>query len=239
MKLSVLVPAYNEQDIINKNLFEMRSELSKLKIPFEIILIDDGSKDNTLKEARKASKKLKEVKVVSYSKNKGKGHAIVYGFKAVKGDLVTFLDADLELHPRQLKLFLDYLKKFNADVVVGSKRHPESKIKYPFQRKFLSNCFYFLTRILFGIPVKDTQAGIKLYKYKVLKDVLPKIVVKGYAFDLEILVNAHRKGYKIIEAPIDLNFLRISNRVRFRDIKNIFIDTLGILYRLYIKRYYD
>ena len=126
-----------------------------------------------------------------------------------------------------------------ADVVIGSKRHPESKLDYPTQRKIISSIYFLLIKLLFNLPIKDTQTGLKLFKHKVLERVFPKVLVKRYAFDLELLVNIHHLGYKIIEAPITLNYQRIMGRIRLKDLYYTGIDTLAIFYRLYFLRYYN
>ena len=131
------------------------------------------------------------------------------------------------------------MNKNGMDVVIGSKRHPESKLKYPWHRKIISNVYFFLIKIMFGLPLKDTQTGIKLFKYEVLKKIFPKVLIKRYAFDLELLVNAHHLGYKIAEAPITLNYQRFLGRIGLRAIYHTGLDTLAIFYRMYILKYYN
>jgi glycosyltransferase involved in cell wall biosynthesis len=155
------------------------------------------------------------------------------------GDYVVFLDSDIDLHPAQLETFFDIMKLDNADVVIGSKRHPNSILNYPLQRKVMSNVYYFLIKIMFGLPVRDTQTGLKLFKYEVLKRIFPRIVVKAFAFDLEILANAYRLGYKIAEAPVHIDSRREFGRIGIREILETWIDTLAIFYRMHILRYYD
>ncbi len=239
VQLSVVVPAYNEESRIYANLERLKETLKTLDLSHEIVVVNDGSKDNTLKEIWRFVKKDKNVKVVTYSENKGKGSAIKEGFLMTNGDLITFIDADGDLPSEQIKTFLDYMNKYRADVVVGSKRHPESNVNYSAKRKFLSWGYYIMNRMLFNLPVKDTQAGLKLYKRKVLEEVLPKTLIKRFAFDLEILANANKKGYKIIEAPITINHSVKFDGIGFRTIYSIFMDTMAVAYRMYIKKHYD
>ena len=192
--LSVVVPAFNEAERLDSNLIRMKKTFDKLPLTYEVVIVNDGSSDSTLKTAQKFSKKNKNFKTISYKKNRGKGYAVKRGFFNTKGNLINFLDADGDLPPKQIKTFLKYMKKHKADVVVGSKRHPESVIDYPLKRKFLSWGYYIMNRILFQLPVKDTQSGLKLFKREVLEDVFPKTLIKRFAFDLEILANANRKG---------------------------------------------
>lgn len=237
VELSVLMPAYNEGKRIKENLEETKRTLNSFKIDYEIILINDASKDNTLNEANK----VKDIKVLSYEKNGGKGNALKYGFQFVNGDLICFLDSDLELHPSLIKSFIEIMNKTKVDIVIGSKRHPDSLINYPLKRRILSWGYSTFVKFLFGLNVRDTQTGIKLFKKEVLDKVFPKVLIKRYAFSLEFLVNAHKLGYKIVEAPIILNFKRAigEKRLGFKSVFPMFKDTLAIAYRLYILRYYD
>ena len=235
-KLSVIVPTYNE----NKIICEMLKEcvLSLDGIEHEIIIVDDGSLDGTYERVIEFSKKYKTVKVVNYRDNHGKGFAIRYGAKFVTGDIVAFIDSDLNIHPRQILRLIKKMEENKADIIVGSKRHPESKIKYPTNRTILSEFYYYFIKTLFGIPVRDTQVGLKVYKRKAVEDIFPIILVKRYAFDIEILANAHRLGYKICEAPIDIN-MKFGSHINKKEVWNMFWDTCAVFYRMNILRYYD
>ncbi|MEM5829585.1 MAG: glycosyltransferase family 2 protein [Candidatus Aenigmatarchaeota archaeon] len=237
-ELSVIVPAWNEGRIIFKSIREIEKVLDASGLDYEIIVIDDGSSDNTYDEAIKAARGDRRVRVIR-KENGGKGSALKYGFNFCSGKLITFIDADLDLHPKQIPLFIDFMKKYGADVVVGSKRHPLSKIDYPLHRRILSYGYQLITKFLFNLSVRDTQAGLKLFKYKVLKEVFPRVLCKKYAFDLELLVNANHRGFRIVEAPVELHFQRIGSRVKVRDVMRIVLDTAAIFYRLKILRYYD
>jgi hypothetical protein len=150
------------------------------------------------------------------------------------------MDADLEIHPRQLLKFMEEMERTGADIVIGSKRHPKSKVDYPMKRRLLSWGYNILIRGLFNLKLTDTQPGFKLFRREVLDKELPKLVVKKWAFDLELLVNADQDGFKIVEAPIELNFNREDGgRIGFGTVRNIFQDTLGIFYRLRIIKYYE
>ena len=237
--LSVVMPAFNEAEKISDSIRKSLRIFESFRLPFELIVVNDGSRDRTSGIVRDFSRRDSRVRLVTYRKNQGKGHALKYASSFARMSLVTFVDADLELNPSQLVNFINIMNSSGADVVVGSKRHPESKLVYPWHRKLLSDAYFLFNRVLFGLPVKDTQSGLKLFKKRVVDDVFPRIVVKGYAFDLEVLAVAHKFGYKIVEAPIVLNFSRFKSRVGLRAIRSMFIDTLGILYRFYLLRYYD
>ena len=239
--ITVIMPAYNEGSGIYENICETAQVLEKEGDRYEIIVVNDGSTDNTLEEAKRAANEVNNLKIVNCSVNGGKGHAVKTGFNEAEGDLVVFLDADLDLHPKQIRNLVDVLGEKQVDVVIGSKKHPESQLNYPLSRKIISNIYAFILWILFRLPLRDTQTGLKLYKYEVLKRVFPKILCKKYAFDLEILANAHHLGYKIEEVPVQLHFRRPVQwgRIGLWDMYTAGVDTLAVFYRMYIIRYYD
>ncbi len=238
--LSILMPAYNEAHSIAENVCETVETMHALGIDFEIVVVDDGSMDGTHTAASAALRTFPDrVRVVRCSRNEGKGNALICGASYSKGDRVAFLDADMDLHPEQLENFLAIMTSRNADVVIGSKFHPDSKVEYPPLRRLYSLFYYLLVRALFGLPVRDTQTGIKLFKREVLDRVLPRILVKRFAFDLELLANVHHFGYRIAEAPVTLNFQRVCSRLRLAAVWNVFLDTLAIFYRMRILHYYD
>ncbi len=149
------------------------------------------------------------------------------------------MDGDGDLHPKQIYRFLDVMSRSGADVIAGSKRHPDSKIvNYPISRKVLSISYFLFTKMLLNLNVRDTQVGIKLFRREVLEDVMPKILVKKYAFDVELLANAIRRGYRVVEVPVGLTFNNDS-RINLKSIWYMFVDTLAIAYRMRILKYYD
>lgn len=239
-KLSVIVPAFRQEKTIVRDIARIEKTLSQIRYPYEIILVVDGYGDGTYRVSKRI--RSPSVKVTVYMKNQGKGHAVRLGMLKATGDYIAFIDAGMEIDPNGLSMLLEHLEWYNADIIVGSKRHPASQVHYPLQRTILSIGYQLLVRILFRLQVRDTQAGIKIFKKKVLSKVLPRMVVKRYAFDLEILVVAQHLGFKnIYEAPIKLkyNFSDLTHAATFRAIVHIMMDTLALFYRLYILRYYD
>lgn len=238
-KVSVIIPAYNEGAHIRENLEETIRTFDEFGCDYEILLIDDGSTDDTLAQALKVAQIYPRVKVKRNLENYGKGRAIKKSIRYVTGEYVVFLDADLDLHPGQVQTLFDILKLDEADVVIGSKLHPNSELEYPFSRRFMCFVYYLVIKILFGLPVHDTQTGLKVFKTEVLRKVLPKILVKKFALDVEILANAHRLGYKIAEAPIVIRQRRRYGRIGFSAIWQSGWDTLAVFYRMHILKYYD
>ncbi|MCX6000366.1 MAG: hypothetical protein NTU41_12500 [Chloroflexi bacterium] len=126
--------------------------------------------------------------------------------------------------------FLKCLEEKHADVVIGSKRHPLSEVEYPLSRRVLSRGYSALLKLMFSLEVTDTQVGIKLFKREVLERVFPRVMVDRFAFDIELLVGANQAGYRIVEAPVRVEFQNHS-RVNPVAILGIFRDTMGIFYR--------
>lgn len=126
-------------------------------------------------------------------------------------------------------------------MIIGSKFHPLSKLKYPKIRKIISLTYSLILSLLFRLPLRDTQTGLKVFKAEVLRRVLHRLRCKRFAFDVELLANAHRLGYKIIEIPVFMNFKRPKKlgNIKFKDLYYAAIDTLAIFYRMYILKYYD
>ncbi len=239
--VSIIMPGYNEGNKIYDNLLEADRVLCNMFENYEIIFVNDGSTDNTLEMALKAKGECSRIIVIDNTVNNGKGTALREGTAAARGKYIVFMDSDLDLPPAQLSRFFDVLKQENADVVIGSKMHPESVSNYPSARKFMSFCYYLFLLILFRLNIHDTQTGLKLFKADVIKPVMKIILVKRYAFDIEVLSVINRYGYRIAESPVILDFSRGMKwgRIRFKDIWDVFIDTLAIYYRLNIVHYYD
>lgn len=238
--ISVIVPAYNQAKTIIRDIKRIDDTLKQIRYPYEIIVVVDGFGDKTYREAKKINSP--NVKVTVYMKNQGKGHAVRIGMEKARGNYVAFLDSGMEIDPNGISMLLEHMEWYNADVIVGSKRHPASIVDYPLNRKILSIGYQLIVRVLFQLYVRDTQAGIKIFKKKVLEKILPRLLVKRYAFDLEMLVVSRRLGFKrIFEAPIRLkySFHSASNATTYQAIYHIAIDTLAIFYRTYILRYYD
>lgn len=238
--LSVVIPAYKKQDTIRKDLLQIKEALDKIRYDYEVIVVVDGMVDKTLQNAKKV--KSSKIKVVGYKHNKGKGHAVRYGMARSKGDYVAFIDSGMEIDPNGISMITEHMEWYDADIIVASKRHPASRVSYPFSRRIISRLYQLFVQFFTGLNVRDTQAGLKIFKRDVLKDVLPRLLVKRFAFDLEMLTVAHRLGYRrVFEAPVKLryNFKDLTHAATLEEMRRALIDTLAIIYRLRVLHYYD
>lgn len=229
MHLSVILPAYNEGAHIYENLCRVGAALEGLD--WEAVVVDDGSRDNTFIESERAAAMGYPIRVVRQEVNRGKGAALLHGFAFTRGDLVAFLDADLEIAPEYLLRLLQVMREINVDVVIGVKDPWRSG--FPLTRRILSMVYRTLIRLLFDLPLTDTQTGIKLFKRQVLESVRPRLKVARFAFDVELLVAASRFGYRIAETPVQDIYSRQGHmgRVRLRHAVGMLADTLNIFYR--------
>ena len=239
--LSVVIPAVKQETTIARDLRRIERVLKQIRYDYEIICVVDGKIDQTFQNAKKI--RSKKVMVIGYQNNKGKGHAVRYGIARTKGDIIAFIDAGMDLDPNGLSMLLEHFEWYRADIIVGSKRHPVSQVDYPWQRRILSWGYQILVWVLFGLKVRDTQVGMKFFKRRVLEDVLPRLLVKRFAFDIEMLAVAHSLGYKrIYEAPIRLEWeqgMSVLSKSLWRTLYNMLWDTAAVFYRLRILRYYD
>ncbi len=240
--LTVVIPAYNEGDHIRATLGVIASSIEQFADSYEIIVVDDGSADNTAEQIRLSAGDNTHIRYVCNEQNGGKGSALKTGVSvAAREGYLAFLDADLDLHPDHLSSFYRILKEQQADAVIGSKMHPDSKLDYPKSRRWISTCYYLVLKVLFGLSVHDTQTGVKLFRAEAIEAVMPFILVKRFAYDIEVLALLNRRKARIVEAPIELHFQRDAawNRIRLKDLFQTAWDTLTVFYRLYILRYYD
>lgn len=238
-KISIVIPAYNEERNIKKTIRNILVDFKTL-YPFEVVIVCDGCHDKTYEKAQEVAKKDKRVNVYTYKINRGKGYALTYGVKKAKGNIVSFFDAGGDFDVMHVDRFVKLMEVFDADIVIGSKRHPASKVNYPAARRFYSKIYQLMIRVLFNLNIKDTQTGIKVFKKEVLEKILPRAVVKKYAFDLELLVIAKKLGYnKVFEAPVNLNYNFFNTGINSGAIKQMITDTFAIYYRLHFLHYYD
>lgn len=238
--LSLVVPAYKQEKTIVKDISSLDHILSQLPFAYEIIVVVDGVVDNTLQNAKKINSK--NIKVYSYEKNQGKGHAVKYGMLKAKGDVIGFIDAGMDIDATGVLILIETMIWKDADIIVGSKLHPESKVNYPTVRKILSWGYRTLTHILFGFNVRDTQVGLKFFKREVVRKVFPKLIVKTFAFDIEILAIANSLGFtKIYEGPVELNFKKgstITSKSFWNIVFLMLWDTFAVFYRLRLVNFY-
>lgn len=238
-KISLIFPVYDES-LVFDDIRKLEVEFKKRNLKWEAVCVFDLSLEKSTSKLKLP--RLTHVKALFYPLERfGKGFALCYAFNQSTGDLVFFWEGNFSVSAKQLLLYVDLMDLVEADIVVGSKRHPLSSVYYPPFRRFCLQIYQLLVKILFGLNISDTQVGLKLYKRQVLNRVIPKIIIKNWAFDLEILVVAHNLDFKrVIEAPIELKgHFFAGKKLTFSNIYHLLGDTLAIFYRKHLIRYYQ
>jgi len=205
MHLSVVIPAYNEERRLPKTLAEIDKYLRKQDYDYEILVVNDGSKDKTVEVVENLKSQISNLKITGYEKNRGKGYAVRFGMLEAKGDYRLFTDADNSTSIDQIeKIWPEFEKGF--DVVIGSRDIKGSILDppQPFLRKIiLGEGFKLYRKIIIGLwGIEDTQCGFKCFTKKAAENIFPKCQIDRFAFDPEILVIAKKLGYKIKEIPV-------------------------------------
>ena len=229
IQLSVILPSFNEGAHIHANILRVCEALKNLR--FEIVVVDDGSRDNTFAESQRAADEGYPVCAVRQETNRGKGASLFHGFGYCTGELVAFLDSDLEIAPENLLTLIKVMQATNADVVAGVKDLQANQ--FPPLRRLMSRGYRAMVALLFGLTITDTQTGIKLFRREVLADAIPRVSARRFAFDIELLVAASRFGYRIVEQPVEINYRRSGGlgRMNLATVLGMFVDTLAIFYR--------
>ena len=232
--LSFVIPAYNEEVFIEDTIGTLDLVIKEKMSQYEIVVVDDGSEDKTFLKAMHYAERNGHVKVIRYARNLGKGFAIKTGVMESTGDVVIFIDGDMEIDLNTLSNYVEALG--SADIVIATKWHPDSTVSMAVSRKMLSRTFNVLVRILVGFNLKDTQVGLKVMKRSAVDKIFPRLAVKRYAFDVELLTLAHLHGLKIVELPVKL---KLESSFKPKDAWRMFVDLLGIAYRLRVIRWYQ
>ena len=207
IKLSVVIPAYNEEKRIAKTLEDIDKYLKKQNYGYEIIVVDNHSNDRTCEIVKQYGEtSVENLVTLCLSKSVGaKGSAVRLGIKDyAKGDYVVFMDADNATPISEIEKFWPYLEAGKFQVVIGSRYVNESNVtrKQPFYRILLSRLSNLLIQFLAVPGIKDTQLGFKAFTKKAAKDIFSLVTIPGWGFDMEVLTIARRHGYKIKEVGV-------------------------------------
>lgn len=205
MHLSVIIPAYNEEKRLPRTLAEIDEYLRRQNYDYEILVVNDGSKDKTVEIAKSLVPTVKNLKVTGYEKNQGKGFAVRFGMLEATGDYRLFTDADNSTSIDQVeKMWPEFQKGF--DVVIGSRDIKGAVLDPPqpwLRHIILGEGFKLYRKFIVGLwEIQDTQCGFKCFRGRVAESVFPKCRISRFAFDPEILVVARKLGFKIKEIPV-------------------------------------
>lgn len=203
MYLSVIIPAYNEEKRIAKTLQSVDAYLKQQSYDYEILVVNDGSKDKTAEVVKGAVAYVANLRLIDNKENHGKGWVVKQGMLEAQGEIRLFTDADNSTSLDQIANFLPYFAQ-GYDIVLGSRRIKGAVIaaKQPWIRDFLGGIFRLIVHTIVPVGVKDSQAGFKAFSAKATEAIFPQQTIARWAFDVEILAVARKMGFKIKEVPI-------------------------------------
>jgi glycosyltransferase involved in cell wall biosynthesis len=233
-RISLIIPIFNQARKISYSIEKIKQVVELSFANYELIVVNDGSTDNTLTILKDIEMTDEHVRVISYAPNKGKGYAVRQGVLNSHGDVVILLDGDLDISPDLIK---DYVERLSAsDLVIASKKHPQSNVRIPRSRAFLSRAFNLLIKMTIGIAQTDTQAGFKVGRGDIMRAIFRNVSVNRYAFDVEFLAIASILHLKVQEMPV---IMKIDRKFKIKDILNMLGDVIRIYYRHKVLHRYE
>ncbi len=234
LDVSVVVPFYNPGERLRPVVESLSAGLAAAGRSFELLAVSDGSTDDAATDLE--ARPVPGLRLVVLARNEGKGETLRVGMGQARGRLVGFIDGDGDIDPATMVAFVDRALAEDPDAVLGSKNHPASQVHVTTVRRVASLGWQCLVRLCFQLPVSDSQAGAKLFRANVVRDVLPRTTLRGFAFDLEFLVVAHDLGYhRMVEAPVTLAG-RQATTVSIGSALRMLSDVGAIFWRLRVRR---
>jgi dolichyl-phosphate beta-glucosyltransferase len=208
LEISIVIPAFNEEKKIGFDVEVAAVFIDEEAVPGEVIVVDDGSTDNTAEEARNVEiPSAVERNVIRLDKNRGKGYAVKTGILASKGDVVLFADSGTCVPYSNALSQIERIRGGEFDIAMASRRLKDTMIhrNRSLKRRLLSSFFRLVARIITGVPNRfsDTQCGFKIYRGEIARELFAKCVTTGFLFELEVLLRALKRGYRIEEFPVE------------------------------------
>jgi len=234
LSISIIVPAYNEEKRIVKCLTRIPEYCNSKQWDYEVIVAEDGSNDNTVKIVQEFSLDNDKIKILSYKDRLGKGGAIKNAMLEATHDYVCFLDVDLSADISEVDRLIRYIDEY--DVVIGSRilRGDLEPIQRTLLRSLFSYSYSKFFRILFRLPIYDSQCGMKLFRKEIVSKLFKEIHITGFAFDSEIIVKAYWLYLKIKEVPIIWKYDKASKVNVLKQVKVMGKDLLLIWYESHL-----
>lgn len=224
--ISVILPAYNEEKRIAKTLDALCAfmESTFSESDYEILAVNDGSCDNTAKII--ASHGGKNLRLLSYTPNRGKGGAVKYGVEHAVGEIILFTDADLPYAPENIKKAVELFEQKPYDLILGNRQSAENGQKYPWYRSVMSHCFSILVDFILHLHVPDSQCGFKCFRREAAKKIFAASTLTGWGFDVELIFLAQKYGFQMGRLPVKLYHENSDSKIR------IVHDTLTMIHEV-------
>lgn len=239
-ELSIIIPAFNEEKRLRDSLAEILEKAGAVFPAIELIVVDDGSSDETAAIAEGFIKSAsKPGRVIRIPENRGKGFAARKGLLAASGSLALMTDADLSTPIEELERLVALLEQRNADVVIGSRGLSASDVRVhqPWYREYGGKAFNFFVRAITSLPYRDTQCGFKLFRLSSCRGIFEQLRINRFAFDVEILFLAGKSGLKVVEEPVIWRHSEGSKVNMLPDSARTFLELLQIRWNFFRGRY--
>ena len=235
--LSVVIPAYNEAQRLPDTLTVIKEYLAKQSYSAEVLIVDDGSTDDTVALVKKIMKNFSQLRLIENKHNQGKGGVVKQGMLAAKGEHRLFMDADNSTPLSELPNLLRHLPQ--SEVVIGSRYLEKGsiKVKQPLKRRIISRTCNIIIQLLLLPGIKDTQCGFKLFSAEAATQIFPKLTMTGWSFDIELLTVARKVGYSIKEVSVEWHDAKLSRFSASRGIIPFIKDMIVITRNSYQKKY--
>jgi hypothetical protein len=201
--VSVVLPAYNEVNHLETAVTEVSQALTEIDYPFEIVIAEDGSTDGTAERSEQLAQKYPFVRHIHGEKRLGRGTALSNAFRQCNGEVFVYMDLDLSTDLKSLKPLVDAITVEGYDFSTGSRMLPESRVERTLGRSISSKSYNFLVRHMLGSKLVDHQCGFKAFRKEPVLSLLGEVEATHWFWDTEILVRAHRHGFKIKEIPVE------------------------------------
>lgn len=230
MYLSIIIPAYNEAKRITNTISEIQNYFKKGAPDFEVLVVNDGSTDNTAEVVKDFAKQFPQLRLISLPHNKGKGFAVKSGAMESTGELILFTDADGSTPIAELERLNVALNSSDADIAIGSRalKSDKTKIKARLSRVIVGRIFNFAVNCIAVPGIRDTQCGFKLFRRRVINELFEQQHFKRFSFDIELLRVARVKGFKVVEVPVNWHHVSGSKVSVVSDGLKMLIDTIKI-----------
>lgn len=238
IKLSVVIPAYNEENRIVGTIVSLRAYFDSLPLDWDLVVVDDGSSDRTSEVAEEAFGRRDGLNIVKHPSNMGKGAAVRTGMLAADGDYAVFMDADFSTPVTEFGKFLPLLEE-KRPVLIGSRKMPGASVekRQPFLREFFGRGFTSLSNLLLGTSFTDFTCGFKCFRRDAAREVFGRQLIDNWSYDAEILYLSRRMGYPVLEIPVRWQDAPNSKVRLLRDIATSFYGLLKITWFRLAGRY--
>lgn len=203
--ISIIIPTYNSAEILEKNILRITEFFGDNKMEFELVIIVDGSSDESIRILHNLTLKISQLRIVSYIPNRGKGYAILKGFQVSRGQIIAIYDIDMSASLNSLLELINIQKNEKYDMVLGSRYLTKKRVNQSRTRRIFGKSYNLIIRFIFLLSIYDTQCGCKVFSERMKNNALSNSYITGFAFDAPMIKEGIKQKYTFLEVPIEWN----------------------------------